>query len=200
MRRNTKTLVLIAMLATISTVLRLLELPVPFAPPGTLHWDLSDLPVVLGGFALGPWAAVGIAYVKNFIALFTTTTLGAGELANFVFAVSLAVPAAIWFRKRPDTRGAAYGLALGVFCMIVSAMLVNYFIMVPFFAWLIGIPLDAVVGMFAAVNPLAETRMEVVVWTFMPFNLIKGALTGVLSFMLYRRINPVLRQFTSDVP
>ena len=198
MRKQTKTLVLIALFAAISAVLRQLEVPAPFAPLGTLNFDLSDLPVVLGGFALGPWAAVAIAYVKNFIALFTTASFGAGELANFVFAVALAVPASIWYRKRLNISGAVYGLLLGVGCMIVSSMLVNYFIMLPFYAWLLNIPLDALIGSFAEYNSFVETRLDIIIWTFLPFNLIKGALTAGLSVLLYRRVGDELRKYINN--
>jgi len=198
MRNKTKTMMLIALLAAISSVLRLLELPIPFAPPGTLHLDISDLPVVLGGFALGPWAAVAIAYVKNFIALFGTPTMGVGELANFIFAVALAVPASVWYRKCPDKKGAIRGLLLGATCMVVSALLLNYFILLPFYATLLGIPMEVLIGAFAAVNPLVSSRLDVIIWTFLPFNLIKGVLTGVLSFTLYRRIEIGLRKFMGE--
>jgi riboflavin transporter FmnP len=192
---KTKTLVAVALLAGVATVLRLpwLQVPVVFMAPPFLRLDISDLPVALGGFLYGPWAVVGIAYVKNFIALFATETNGVGELANFIYAVSLAVPAAVIYRTRKTVRSAITGLVLGIVTLIATAMIVNYFIMLPFYGLLYGMSLDAVVAMFSRVNPLIKNRWDAILYCFAPFNLMKGALTAGVMMAAYPLV-PLLRK------
>ena len=56
---TTRKVAMIGMFSAISMILMLFELPLPFAPP-FYKLDLSELPVLIGGFAFGPAAAVMI--------------------------------------------------------------------------------------------------------------------------------------------
>ena len=58
----------IALLAAIAVVLMYFEFPIPGFPP-FLKIDLSDIPALIGSFALGPIAGVVIELIK--IILFT---------------------------------------------------------------------------------------------------------------------------------
>ena len=57
-----------ALLAALSAFLMTLEIPLPFAP-SFYQIDLSEVPVLLGGFALGPLAALCIELLKNLLYL-----------------------------------------------------------------------------------------------------------------------------------
>lgn len=86
--RNTgvRTMVQIAMLAAVATVLMLWEVPMPFIAPSFYKMDLSEVPIMIGAFAMGPLAAAVIELIKillNFV-LNGTTTAGVGELGNFI--------------------------------------------------------------------------------------------------------------------
>ncbi len=52
---TTKQLVMIGMLGAISTVLMLFEFPIPFTPT-FVRMDFSELPIIIGGFIMGPLA------------------------------------------------------------------------------------------------------------------------------------------------
>ena len=54
---------MIGMFSAISTILMILEIPVPFAPP-FYKIDLSELPALIGGFAFGPVAGIMIEFCK----------------------------------------------------------------------------------------------------------------------------------------
>ena len=60
---TTRKVAMIGMLSAISMILMLFELPLPFAPP-FYKLDLSELPVLVGGFAFGPAAAVMVEFAK----------------------------------------------------------------------------------------------------------------------------------------
>ena len=51
---KTRTMVEIAMLSAIAVVLMLFEFPLPFIAPPFYELDFSEVPVLIGAFALGP--------------------------------------------------------------------------------------------------------------------------------------------------
>ena len=70
-------LALVAMLSAISAVLMLFEFPIPFIAPGFYKIDLSEVPVIIGAFAMGPVAGVVIEFVKILLNLFINGTSSA---------------------------------------------------------------------------------------------------------------------------
>lgn len=95
-----------ALLAALAAFLMTLEIPLPFAP-SFYQIDLSEVPVLLGGFALGPLAALCIELLKNLLYLLFkgTITAGVGELANFLIGLSLVLPASLFYRKKKAGKG-----------------------------------------------------------------------------------------------
>ena len=84
MTNKTRTLVEIGMLGAIATVLMLFEFPLPFIAPPFYEIDLSEVPVLVGAFALGPVAGATIEFVKILINLLIngTATAFVGEIGN----------------------------------------------------------------------------------------------------------------------
>ena len=82
---NVRNVVLIGMFSALAAVLETLQIPVPFAPP-FYKLDFAELPVLVGGFAMGPVPAMLIAVVKNLLKLLIngTSTFYVGEVANAV--------------------------------------------------------------------------------------------------------------------
>ena len=54
---NVRNVVLIGMFSALAAVLETLQIPVPFAPP-FYKLDFAELPVLVGGFAMGPVPAM----------------------------------------------------------------------------------------------------------------------------------------------
>ena len=87
---NAKWMVKVSMLSAVSVVLMLFEFPIPFIAPPFYELDFSEVPVLLGAFALGPLAGVVIELLKILLNLLIngTITAGVGEFANFVIGIS----------------------------------------------------------------------------------------------------------------
>ena len=104
---KTKKMVLTAVLGAISGILMLLEFPLPLIPP-FVKMDFSELPVVLGGFIMGPLNGSLIAVIKivlNFL-LNGTSTAGVGEIANLIYSLGYMLPAVFIYHKfRSKKRG-----------------------------------------------------------------------------------------------
>lgn len=111
----------ISLLAVIAFLLMLIEIALPIFP-SFLKIDLSDLPVLIGSFVLGPIAGVTIELIKNIIHLLMLgSTGGIGELANFVVGGTFAAVAGFIYSKNKTNVGAIIGLVVGVLAMTLVA-------------------------------------------------------------------------------
>ena len=88
---------IVGVCAAIAAVLMLFEFPLPFLAPTFYELDLSELPVLLCGFYLGPAAAVLCEILKIVLKLLFkgTSTMFVGEFANFAVGCSMVLPAVI---------------------------------------------------------------------------------------------------------
>lgn len=182
------------MLAAISVVLMLFEIPLPFAP-AFYEIDFSEVPVLVGSFAMGPLAGAGIEFLKillNF-AVNGTDTAGVGEFANFLIGCALVVPAALVYRKRRTKSGAVIGMIVGTAFMMFVGCYLNACVLLPAYAKAFGMPMDALVGMGAAVNHYITDLTTFAVFAVAPFNLLKGFLVSLIVLLIYKKIRPVLK-------
>ena len=94
MKLKTKQVVLMGMFGALAAVLMLFEVPLPFIAPSFYGLDISEVPVLVGTFAMGPVAGIVIEAVKILVKLLLkpSTTGFVGEFANFVIGCSLVVP------------------------------------------------------------------------------------------------------------
>ena len=95
--QKTRTLVEIGMLGAIATILMLFEFPIPFLAPPFYELDFSEVPVLVGAFALGPMAGATIELIKILINLMVngTATAFVGEIGNYLLGCSFIIPAAV---------------------------------------------------------------------------------------------------------
>ena len=87
MRKDTThNLTVAAMLSAVAFILMFIEFPIPMLIPSFVKMDFSDLPALLGAFALGPVYGVVISFMKNLlhIVIKGTSTACVGELCNFM--------------------------------------------------------------------------------------------------------------------
>lgn len=185
----------IGMLAAVATVLMLFEFPLPFIPE-FYKLDISEIPILIGTFAMGPLAGVMIECIKillNFV-INGTSTGGVGELANFLIGCSLCVPAGLIYQKMHTKRGALSGLAVGTVLMTVIGCVLNAYVLLPTYAAAFGMPLDNLVQMGHAVNPAVNGLTTFVILAVGPFNLIKGILVSVILLLIYKKISPILHR------
>lgn len=177
--RRLNTMIKISLLSAIAFVLMYLELPLPLFPDW-LKIDISDIPAMLGAFALGPIPAIFIELLKNILHILFKGTSSAfiGELANFLVGCALVVPAGIIYRSNKTRKNALIGILVSIVVMIVSAALLNYFLLLPFYA-----------KAFHFVLP-----NSVIYTAIIPFNLLKGFLVGGLTIGIYKSVSPILHR------
>ncbi len=191
---KTKKLVVAAMLGAISGVLMLLEFYMPPAP-AFISMDFSDLPVILGGFILGPGVGTLIIVIKillNFL-LNGTITAGVGELANFVLSLSYMLPAVLLYRKLRTRGGAVVSLITGTVIVSIAAVLMNTFVMFPVYAKAFKMPIEAIIGMGTQVIPGIHDMFTLMLFSILPFNLLKYTIVSVVTFLVYKRLAKFIR-------
>lgn len=188
---NTRTITMTGMLAAISYILAFLEFPVPLSP-AFARMDLSDFPALIGAFAFGPLCGLMIELVKNGLQLFSTSTGGVGELANFLMGGSYVLAAGLFYKRNKTKKNAAIAWILASIVMGITAALTNYFILLPMFEAFM--PLDQVIASFGAFIPFIRTKLDVVLFNAFPFNLLKGLVIGALTMLVYKRLTPILKE------
>ena len=182
-----------AVLSAVAGVLMLFEIPLFFAP-SFYKLDLSELPVLICTFYLGPVAGVVSELLKVCIKLILkgTTTAFVGDFANFAVGCSFVLPASVFYHSRPSRRRAVLGLIVGTLVMTVFGSAFNAIYLLPKFSALFGMPMDVIVGMGAKVNGAIRSVSTLVLFAVVPFNLLKGVVVSVLTMLLYKRITPLL--------
>ena len=185
---------MIGLFAAISTVLMLFEMPVPFAPP-FYKIDLSELPVLIIAFAYGPVAGVMTEFIKILLKLVvkSTSTAFVGELANFLVGCSLVLPASVIYLENKTKKQAMLALGAGVLIMTVFGSAFNGIYLLPKFAQLFGMPLEAIVGMGTKINAAVTSVGTLVMFCVAPLNLLKGGIDTILTLILYKRLSPILK-------
>ncbi len=187
-------IVQVGMLSAIAVVLMLFEIPLPFAP-AFYEIDFSEVPVMVGGFVMGPFAGAMIELVKILanLVLTGTDTAGVGELANFIIGCSLCVPAAIIYKRNHTRKGALAGMAVGTVLMTILGSAINALVLLPVYAKAFGMPIDALVGMGTAVNAHITSLSTFVIFAVAPFNLLKGTLVSLVVLIIYKKISPIFK-------
>ncbi|SMD07971.1 ECF transporter S component [Sporomusa malonica] len=181
----------IAILASVAAILMVLESPVLFMP-GFLKLDFSEIPAIIGAFALGPLAGCLIVLLKNLIHVSSTQTAGIGEMANFLVGTFLVVPAAFVYKLRKNRTGAMAALVTGTLSMTLAAAVLNYWVLIPLYQVALKFPPEAIVNMGRAANPLIVDLKTFIVFAIIPFNLFKGIIVSTITMMVYKKVSSVL--------
>ncbi|HEY8363128.1 MAG TPA: ECF transporter S component [Tissierellaceae bacterium] len=193
---NTRTMVKVSVLGVISFILMFFEFPIPWLAPTFMKLDISDLPSLIGAFALGPMVGVMVQFLKNLLNVLIegTTTGGVGELANFVVGSVFAFTAGlIYHRKKTFTR-ALVGLICGTIAMTITITLANYFVIFPLYAKLMGLDMQVFIDMGKAINENITDLRSLMLLSVVPFNLLKGIILTALSLLIYKRVSPILHK------
>lgn len=184
-RFSAKRLALMAVFVALSYVVSFLEIPMPLFGAEFLKLDFGNVFIVLISFLLGPCEGLAVCLLKEALRCLTSTSLCAGELANFLITGSyILLPATLYsFRKTLKT----VIVSLSISCLIATgtALLANRFIIFPTFALLFG---GSIYGMTVQ-EAFSAFWVAVLV-----FNLIKTVAVGVLTMLLYKRLSNFLKK------
>ena len=193
---TTRKMAMVGMFSAIAAILMLIEIPLFFAP-GFYKLDFSELPILVGTFAFGPAAGVMMEFIKILLKLVIkgTSTAFAGELANFAVGCSFILTASVIYDFKKTKKTAIISCIGGTLALTVFGTAFNAVYLLPAFAKLYGMPLDAILAMGAEVNPLCKPGniVSFVIACVAPLNLIKGTLNSVVVLLVYKPLSPILK-------
>ena len=187
MKKNTThNLTVAAMLSAVAFILMFIEFPIPMLIPSFVKMDFSDLPALLGAFALGPVYGVVISFMKNLLHIVVkgTSTACVGELCNFMLGAVFSAVAGFIYKHHKSRKTAILGAVAGAAAMAVFSVPSNYFITYPAYV--------EFYGMYQAILPSADSLMKCLVIFNLPFTLVKGLLDAVLCMVIYKPLSPIL--------
>jgi riboflavin transporter FmnP len=190
----------ISVLSAISFVLMFFDVPLWFAP-SFYQIDFSDVPVLVGAFALGPMAGVIIELIKILLNLLLqgTDTAGVGEIANFIIGCALVVPSALVYHTNRTRKTAIYGMITGTIVFVGIGCLLNAFVLLPTYAKVFGMPMEALIEMGTKVNPNIKGLGGFIFMAVAPFNLVKGVAVSLITILIYKRISPLIKGYHYNV-
>ncbi len=180
---------LTGVLSGVSTVLMFLSFSVPLVP-SFLKFDISEMPALLASFAFGPVEGVMVCLIKNLINLAFTTTGGVGELSNFLLGACFVAPAGIIYKITKTRRSAVISSLTGAFLMASLSVPINYYLTYPVYAKFM--PLETIIGMYQKINPSVDGLFMCLLTFNVPFTFIKGLADVIITFLIYKRISPLL--------
>lgn len=190
-QRRVRYIAVTAMLSAVATILMYIEIAVPFMP-SFIKLDLSDLPGLIGSFAMGPVYGVVIAALKNLLHLFFTSSGGVGELSNFLLNAAFVLPAGIIYHFRKTKKGAIAGALTGAVVMAALSVPINYFIVYPVYTAFM--PMDTIIQMYQVINPRIQdgNLLQCLVTFNMPFTFVKAILSVLVTFLIYKPLSPLI--------
>ena len=184
---TTANLARMAVLAAVASILFLIEIPVgmPF-----YKLDLSNIPVLIGAFSMGPAAGAIILGVKSLIGLTHSSSAGVGELADFIMGLAMILPASLMYQRNKTRKTALTGMLTGMICAVVVSVFVNKWIMLPFYMGAFHMTMEELIQ--AAHWGGVDSEWKLLLLITAPFNLIKGLVISILTAVLYKRVSPIL--------
>ncbi len=192
---RTKYLVLVAILGTLAGIMMLLEFPLIFLAPEFYKLDLSEVVVMIGAFSLGPVAGIVIELIKVIILYFArgTMTAGVGELASFLIGVSFILPASIIYHLHKTKKTAIIGLLVGSAVMVISASILNVYVLLPAYGYAFGMTMEQFVAFGTAINTNVNSLKTFILLCVVPFNIIKVTLVSAVVILIYKRVSTLLK-------
>ncbi len=191
---TTHNLTVAAMLSAVAFILMFIEFPIPMLIPAFIKMDFSDLPALLGAFALGPVYGVIISFMKNLlhIVIKGTSTACVGELSNFILGAIFSAVAGYLYKHHKSRKTAIIGAVAGAVAMAVLSVPSNYFVVYPAYVQFYHMPLEAILGMYQAILPSADSLIKCLILFNLPFTMVKGLLDAVLCMLIYKPLSPIL--------
>jgi Predicted membrane protein len=197
--KKTHRLAVAAMLAAVAAVLQFIEISIPIMP-SFVKLDLSDLPALLGAFALGPFWGVVIQLVKNLLHLPFGSSAGVGEMCNFLLGGVFVFVAGLVYHHRKTRGSALLGSVFGALAMALVSLPLNYFVVYPLYVAVLHFPEEAIVSAYQAIMgsvasfPTANPLLNCLLIFNVTFTFAKGLLNVLISFFIYKPLSPLLHK------
>lgn len=186
---STRTMAGCAMLSAVAFILQYIEIAIPIMP-SFIKFDFSDLPALIGAFAYGPLAGVVIEFIKNLLHCAVSQSATVGELSNFILGAVFTAVAGFIYSKNKTKKTALIGGIVGAVIMGIVSIPSNYFVVYPFYYNFM--PEEVVLAAYQAIIPSMKSIMQSLIVFNLPFTIVKGILSAVITMFIYKPLSPIL--------
>ena len=125
-----------------------------------------------------------------------TGTACVGELGDIIMGIAFVLPASYIYKYHKTKKGALLSLAVGVLSSTAAAMLVNRFVLIPFYLQaMFGGSWEPLLGMVSSIYPDATAANFYDFYIFLgvlPFNLLRCLICAVITFFTYKGTSRLL--------
>lgn len=180
-----------AIMSALSFALMMIDFPVPIMP-SFIKFDVSELPALITAYAFGPQYGVLVCLLKNALHLPVSSTQFVGELSNFLMGAVFVFIAGLFYRIRKNRTFAFVGALVGNFAMAIACFVVNLYITYPIYMEIL-IPEQAILGMYQAILPSMDSIWKSILVFNVPFTFVKGLVSVIITFLIYRKLSPILK-------
>ncbi|APT19166.1 hypothetical protein FC62_GL000250 [Amylolactobacillus amylotrophicus DSM 20534] len=173
-----------AMLGAMAFILMQFSFPIIPAFP-YLKMDLSDVIVAVSAMIYGPLGATLIALIKatlDFLIKGANLMSLVGDVAAFAASVSFALPLYYLTKKNKTFFTKIAGLVAGTLMLTFVLSVLNYVIVTPLYISLAGFK-------------LTTSLLNYILFTIIPFNLVKGLVLSIATFILMSSLVPILQRY-----
>lgn len=175
----------IALFTALAYVVTFLEFPI-FPAVSFLKLDFANVFFLFEGFLFGPVEVIVSILVKELLCLADSSTMGVGELANFIMSFAYVIVPSVGYRFLKGKGWVCTLLAVACVLQIGVSFLVNRYINFPFFG-----------EVFHAFGSLSGQEFFDTVWYYvLAFNAIKSVSISIAVFVLYKPLSRFI-QITS---
>ncbi|MGN0824430.1 MAG: ECF transporter S component [Candidatus Coproplasma sp.] len=196
----------IALFSALAGVLYVFGFPIAAIFPSWLELNFSDIPALIGTFALGPVAGSLIVLFKILIKLIIkgTTTVFVGELADLLIGLAFVLPAGIIYKRHRSFKGALVGMAVGTAVSVAVSILANFTVLVPYYVDLFfgsswDIPVGIMQGIFGE-GCTEETFYNFYLWaSVLPFNVMRCLIAILVTLPIYKHISRVINRLAEKL-
>ena len=184
-RFSAKRIALMGVFVALSYAVSFLEVPLPLFGAEFLKLDFGNVFIVLIAFLLGPMEGVLVCLLKESLRCIGSSSLCAGELANFIITSSYLLLPSILYQYRRKLTTVIWTLCLSCLIATGMALLANYVLIFPAYAKLMG---GTIFGLTVA-EAFSAFWLGILV-----FNLIKTSVVGLVTALLYKRLSNFLKK------
>ncbi|MBQ7596549.1 MAG: ECF transporter S component [Clostridia bacterium] len=180
-----------AIMSAMAVVLMFLDFSIPIMP-SFIKLDFSELPALITSFALGPVWGIAVCFIKNLIVgLLKTQTGYIGELSNFILGATFVAVAGFVYKHKKSRKTAFIGALIGALAMAAISLPSNYFIIYPIYTKMM--PIEAILEAYQSIYHGATSLFKALLIFNVPFTFFKGLCNTLLTFLIYKKISPILK-------
>lgn len=189
--RQARYVAVTGVLSAIAFVLMLVEFPIPLLIPSFIKFDFSDLPALIGSFAMGPVCGILIELIKNLLHVMVSGSFGVGELSNFMLGAIFVGVAGAFYKFHKNKKGAVLGSFLGALAMAGLSVVTNTFITYPVYYQFM--PEETILAAYQAIIPSVDSVFQSLIYFNLPFTFFKGMADVLITLLIYKRVSPLLK-------